>query len=280
MRLLRTCIFIALGIIGRLFGQVPESTSNLPKAETILGITTNEAWIAETPSSSGGLYEKRLSRGRVVVLYAKLPFQSKYGAINKEFYKIAYKAKLYVIENKDIRVIKGLEDKLDMLPTDANEDQIKFAIEASQFLAQANFNELLKEIQSHKKDGIVVVNAEIAKASEYTQGTNFNIKVLNPTDKDIKYIWFTVIGLNAVNDPVKERIKNSAMITVKGIGPIKKNAVGEYNWEYMWHTDIVESFKINSIKIQYMDNSVRTVSDWKSVRLSTKSRNTLDEPEE
>jgi hypothetical protein len=88
-----------------------------------------------------------------------------------------------------------------------------------------------------------------------------------------------VVGYNAVNDPVRDRLIGGPSLTVKAIGPIEKDESGSYEWEYMWHTDIVESFKITKVKVQYMDNSTRVIRDWKSIALSAQNRRMLEEDE-
>lgn len=49
--------------------------------------------------------------------------------------------------------------------------------------------------------------------------------------------------------------------TLKGVGPIKPNEEGEYEFDYVWHTDLVETTKLAVIKIQYMDGSFKTIQN-------------------
>jgi hypothetical protein len=44
----------------------------------------------------------------------------------------------------------------------------------------------------------------------------------------------------------------------------------------MWHTDIVESFKISEIKIQYMDGTMKTIPNWKAVLFSKETKNAYE----
>lgn len=53
----------------------------------------------------------------------------------------------------------------------------------------------------------------------------------------------------------------------KCIGPIEPQESGAYKFEYVWHTDIVEYSKLLSVKIQFMDNTIRTVQNADSFRL-------------
>lgn len=88
--------------------------------------------------------------------------------------------------------------------------------------------------------------------------TGASFKIFNPSKKTIKYIWFTVAGENAVEDLVKLPGGNY-YTTLKGIGPIESYGFGSWEFDHVWFTDIVEYLRLSTIKIQYMDGSVRTV---------------------
>lgn len=112
----------------------------------------------------------------------------------------------------------------------------------------------LKPFYATKKYGIGLISYH-ATDDDYATGANFSI--FNPTSKTIKYIWFTVAGVNPVGDLVKTG--NGYYKTLKAIGPIEPDNVGEWSFNYVWLTDIVEHLKISTIKIQYMDGSLKTI---------------------
>lgn len=101
--------------------------------------------------------------------------------------------------------------------------------------------------------GFVKYNATSGYSS-----TGASFKIFNPSKKTIKYIWFTVAGENAVEDLVKLS-SGSYYTTLKGIGPIESYGFGSWEFDNVWFTDIIEYLRISTVKIQYMDNSVRTV---------------------
>jgi len=117
-----------------------------------------------------------------------------------------------------------------------------------------DIKDALKPFILTKKYGIGIVSYQ-ATNDNYTTGANFSI--FNPSSKTIKYIWFTVAGENPVGDLVKT--KTGYYKTLKGIGPIEPNNIGEWSFDYVWLTDVVESMKITTIKIQYMDGSFKTI---------------------
>jgi hypothetical protein len=94
--------------------------------------------------------------------------------------------------------------------------------------------------------------------SEYTNGSSIRFEIYNPTKKTIKYIWFYVKGINPVGDAVVGR-NGKSIVELKGVGPIEYNNSGTYNFEYVWYTDLVHKSRITSIKVQYMDNSIKII---------------------
>ena len=95
-------------------------------------------------------------------------------------------------------------------------------------------------------------------ATDDYSSTGASFSIFNPSKKTIKYIWFTVAGENAVGDLVKIG-KDTYYKTLKGIGPVKSGGIGEWSFDYVWLTDIVEYLKISTIKIQYMDGTFKTI---------------------
>jgi hypothetical protein len=95
-------------------------------------------------------------------------------------------------------------------------------------------------------------------ATEDYSSTGASFSIFNPSKKTIKYIWFTVAGENAVGDLVK--LPNGAYYkTLKGIGPVDNAQIGQWSYDYVWLTDIVEYLKVSTIKIQYMDGTFKTI---------------------
>jgi len=147
-----------------------------------------------------------------------------------------------------------------------NENQKNnFRRNAIQFYKTLRIKEKKKQIIDAKKfitqsklSGLILMDYNANDESEYTDGTSMKFSFLNPTNKTIKYIWVNVIGLNAVNDPVIESGKS--LKTLKLIGPIEAKDYAEYEVKYVWFSDLIESCKIKSIKVQYMDGSFKTIT--------------------
>ena len=119
-------------------------------------------------------------------------------------------------------------------------------------------------LKGTKSKGLTILDWSFYDESEFTDGTSIKIQIFNPTNKTIKYVWFTFAGYNAVNDKIVDR-KRGANITMQGIGPIKPNELGTYNYDYVWFTDLVQTVKIISIKVQYMDGTIKLVTNPKEI---------------
>lgn len=90
--------------------------------------------------------------------------------------------------------------------------------------------------------------------STVTEGTGIKFTIFNSSKKTIKYLWFAVTGYNPVGDKVSSKI-------LKGVGPLYSLDYGTYKFDYTWFTDIVESAKIEYIKVQFMDGTAKTITD-------------------
>jgi hypothetical protein len=154
--------------------------------------------------------------------------------------------------------------------TDSSKIKTKEEID-SILLERERKEEALREIRgknlisSLQKAGIAIMEYTAFDNSEYTDGTGFRIKFFNPTKKTIKYINISFVGINAVNDKVLNKYGGSYINNVRCVGPIKQYDEAEFEWDYVWFTDIVETVKLVSIKVQYMDGSIRTITDFKNV---------------
>lgn len=117
-----------------------------------------------------------------------------------------------------------------------------------------NVGEALQPFIEVEKYGLGIIKYN---ATDDYASTGAAFKIFNPTKKTIKYIWFTVAGENAVGDLVKSG--GIYYKTLKGIGPVESYGIGSWSFDYVWFTDIIEYLKISTIKIQYMDGSIKTI---------------------
>lgn len=131
-------------------------------------------------------------------------------------------------------------------------------------------------ISKLSKEGLGILKFEPYDVSEYTEGTGFRINVFNPTKKIIKYISISFVGYNAVNDKVINRMGSSYINSVKCVGPIKQYEDSEYEWDYIWFNDLVETIKLTSVNVQYMDGSTKQIANIGSVIINKNEKDLLD----
>lgn len=170
----------------------------------------------------------------------------------EKFYKVAYRGNAYYAKQSDVVISDEHSKKLNSV-TDWTQIET-FSIEATAYLRDKELTAALDDIRSKAKHGIALLDWGVTDESEYTDGTGLSFKLLNSGKRTIKYIWFTVQGYNPVGDRV------GAPRTVKGVGPIKPDDGASYSFDYVWHTDLVETAKFRQIKIQYMDGKFKTIS--------------------
>ena len=117
----------------------------------------------------------------------------------------------------------------------------------------------------YSKQGIAILEYKAIDMSEHTNGTGFRIKFFNPSKKTIKYINISFYGINPVNDKVLNKFGGSYINNVRCVGPIKQYEESEFVWDYIWFTDIVERIKLISIKVQYMDGTIKNITEIKNI---------------
>ena len=184
---------------------------------------------------------------------------------NTDFYKVYYLGQTYLINTKKVNIKTDEElflKSLNSSETEIRENKLLEITKKESVESQQKIDNLVKKYNAKGKEkGILIKNSNVFDQSEYTEGTGFKIQFLNMSKKTIKYIWFTVKGINSVNDVVSSK-------TLKGIGPINPNSESEYSYDYVWLTDIVAKCKLPIIKIQYMDGTFKTIQNADDLEIS------------
>lgn len=180
-----------------------------------------------------------------------------------EYYEVYFRGKPYTIKSENLLVLK---EDINYLKTvdSVTESKLKLEAEkASLIWYDLEMEKSKKIFEKCKINGIAIIDAHPTDESEYTEGTGYNIKFFNTSKKTIKYIWYTLAAYNPVDDLI-------GIKTIKGVGPIKSESFGEFDFNYIWLTDLVDTIKLKSLKIQYMDGTFKNtlspkesfLSDW------------------
>lgn len=163
------------------------------------------------------------------------------------------------------------ESELKEINTKENEIKLKNEIENIKKIENKGKN----LINNFSKYGLAIYDYEAYDNSEFTDGTGFRINIFNPTNKTVKYININFTGINPVNDKVINKFKNSYYNNVRAVGPIKPMEFGSYEWDYIWFTDIVQTIKIISIKVQYMDGSIKIINDINKIVINEEDKESI-----
>lgn len=88
-------------------------------------------------------------------------------------------------------------------------------------------------------------------------GVDLHIEWTNKADKTIKYITFTVLPYNAVDDVVKCEIRGLSAAGCQVTGPVKPGASygSDYRWECVWYNNTITWARLGAIEIEYMDGT-------------------------
>lgn len=115
-------------------------------------------------------------------------------------------------------------------------------------------NRLENEIK-YLKNGFLINDWSWAYSNEYSSFIDVSFTVTNYADKTIKYVWVYLNAYDAVD--TKLSYLGKSIITLKGVGPIPFKSQGDYNFDDVFYSKIVNKIKIVKVRIQYMDNSFK-----------------------
>lgn len=177
--------------------------------------------------------------------------------------------KTFFIKMDDVEISEEDAERIESLTDDEKNALRRVSKASAPFLKKAmdNFKYNQGFPERAKKAGLALIKSSIFDTSDYTDGTGYSVEVLNTSKKTIKYITFNVVGYNSVNDPVKSGRGKGASLSLRGVGPIEPDDPASYSWEYAWFTDLVQSHKLKSITVQYMDGSKKVYTDMKSIQV-------------
>lgn len=202
------------------------------------------------------------------------------GASRVDYYDVLYRGKPYVMKARDVFMTAEGESQLSALTEEQIADSLELWQIGSREAAKVQMNRAIRALKATSSQGIAVLKARIFDVSEYTEGTGFSASIYNSSKKTIKYVTFGVVGLNAVNDPVRDRLRGGTVVSLRGIGPVEPGGTGSWSKDYMWMTDVVESYRLAEIRLEYTDGTSKTLKDVEKLFLSRADYETLSEDDD
>lgn len=262
-------ILFLLVLSSRLIAQNQEDSQIINDSSLVLGVVSEDySSICDYISSYCYCNTKTLNKGTIVIVAGATACEKSYSD-DGLYYEILYKNKTYFIKKSDLSFAKNI-DYFSEIASFTMEQKDKFRGNA-RFTSSVIFNKSLDDISSFfsscKSKGLVLLNWSIFDESEYTDGTGLKLEFYNPTNKTIKYITTTMVGYNAVGDKVYNTQKKSYNCQVKSIGPVELESSASYEFNYVWFTDVVQTAKVANIVVQYMDGSIKNITNPESIIL-------------
>ena len=252
-----------------------ESHIRLPfQFDYIIGTTKKYAAISQKldPAKIHSLSVDYLPSGTAIGIGDRIRVKSQdySGSLaDKNYYKAFYNGKAFFIEASDVELSNEQRRRLDSLMRCTAQEREVFFYRSLELFKQLHLNQIsenMAALQSYKKYGLNIESWEVYDESEYTDGTGIRFRFYNPTDQIIKYITVNFVGYNAVDDPVSGH--GTTLQTRRCIGPIAPEETASYEFEYVWHTDVVEYAKIRSIIVQYKNGTTKTISNASQITFS------------
>jgi len=178
-------------------------------------------------SSLGTIYESPDYTGET---YRSFPISDKYEAID-------YKGRYFIIQ---------AEGKIGYV--------IEFDVKDNEKKSKSIINKIVAKARTNNQN-MLIRNAKIEDINS-AGGVSFSIEWLNSSTKAIKYVYFTVVPYNRVDDIQSCRISGRSSFTGKVTGPIEPENPHKISyWENAWYNNTISCIEITTVKVEYMDGS-------------------------
>ena len=93
------------------------------------------------------------------------------------------------------------------------------------------------------------------ETAEITKAVDVSHDYYNAGEKEIKYITFSYVPYNAVNDIVACTASGNIEVSIKVTGPVSPKHCRSVKGKHVWFNPTVKTVVLTKIHIQYMDNS-------------------------
>lgn len=179
-------------------------------------------------------------------------------------YEVLITNKTYFINKDDVSLSDNDLNRVQNLSVETiNLCKSKVSLELldKNAIRKKNFIKALKKLSKH---GLAIFD----HSRDYLSSpNNFVMRIYNPTRKTIKYVSFTIVGLNRVNDPIPIGKNQKMSTTVKITGPIAPGVSAKFDWKNVFNNE-VSTYKIKSIMVDYTDGSKKSINNAKEITLT------------
>lgn len=153
---------------------------------------------------------------------------------------------------------KQIEDSLKVVKQKQIEDSLKA-------VRQKQIEDSLKVVELETFKNSIEIIKYYTSSPNSVGGVDCNIIWKNLSEKTVKYVRFTVVPYNKVNDRVKGKYdyNGNGEKVVKVTGPVKSKQIDGYGtyWDCVWYNWTIDYMLITGIEIEYLDGSIISTSD-------------------
>ena len=91
-------------------------------------------------------------------------------------------------------------------------------------------------------------------------GVGVSMVISNNSEKEVKYVYFDVTPINAVDDEVICEVSRKSHATLQITGPLKAWAVQTPSWDCVWYNSTIKNLSLYSVEVIYMDGTKETLT--------------------
>lgn len=259
MKLLRTTLTsLIMLVFGNIYSQVSDTS-------IMVGFIYEDTYIYNMPDFEKSSEIESIYKGKLVYLISYL--KDKTDSTKYKWFEVVYGSTKGFILAERILIKPSIEKYLKTKGENGRETRLikskdftSQTEEQQKAMASDQLNSILKEVEQKIELGYKKLEEQKIKITSYSfpigalDWPGFEVSILNGSrKKTLKYIWITIVAYNPVNDVIGQK-------TVKCIGPIKPHEEGTYEFDNVFATRVFEKGVIKSVKIQYMDNSIISIT--------------------
>lgn len=198
---------------------------------------------------------------------------------SKRYYSVYYDSTEYLVQAKDVKILEdvGFEN---IVSIDSNilSDRKRVSKELDIQRIQRERKRVSDSLKNIEKQ-LLKLQSKIGnpsypvfikewswESSDFLNWPLMNFELYNNSKKRIKYIYINLYSLNRVGDKIVELGKTTKSLTA--IGPFEPGETSVVNFKDVWHTHLVHTIKIQSLKIEYFDGTFKNIPNVNEIILS------------
>ena len=248
-------------IFGVFFWVLSFSGFVLAKDDTtfIMGTMETTALVGKSHLSDCSLQDSQKIYENDIVLVIGLSSCSPNHASTKNLYEISWQGKSYFVEPEQVKLVPQDLRRMEKLSASSPESsewkKVRAqGVYASRVIYAEKLKKLVKTMGSYKPYGFAVIDWVTISESEDSKETGVRFQLYNPTKQDIKYIWLTIQGYSASDNPIGKPI------TLQTTEILESETSLSYQFEHLWMTNLVEYVTLKNIRVQYIDGTEKMIA--------------------